>query len=72
MDTLDALSVESFNISLAVPSSRFKEIVRFYQEIMQYRLLEEYLPSVCFSCGKHRIWVNCEEGVDSIELLIKT
>jgi hypothetical protein len=70
MDTLDVQPVEGFDISLVVSPSHFKEIVRFYQKTMNFPLLEEYLPKVCFACGEHRVWVNCAEEIDSIELLI--
>lgn len=55
------------NIAMKVPPHVYDDTVRFYRDVLGFRELPEYQPSVVFEFGGNRLWIDRVTGLSQSE-----
>lgn len=55
------------NIAMKVPPHVYDDTVRFYRDVLGFREISEYQPSVVFEFGSNNLWIDCVAGLSQAE-----
>jgi len=59
------------NIAMKVPPHVYDDTVRFYRDVLGFRELPEFRPSVVFEFGGNNLWIDRAPGLSQAEVWLE-